>query len=110
MEHENIEGNVIPADKAKIKNIWKVTAILGAITLLEFIIALGFPGAGGHFKTATFIIMTLVKAAYIVSEFMHLGHEAKALIYTILLPCILVLWLILALLIQGTAIFEALGF
>ena len=50
MEHENIEGNVIPADKAKIKNIWKVTAILGAITLLEFIIALGFPGAGGHFK------------------------------------------------------------
>ncbi|MDP4679359.1 MAG: cytochrome C oxidase subunit IV family protein [Cyclobacteriaceae bacterium] len=110
MEHENIEGNVIPADKAKIKNIWKVTAILGAITLLEFIIALGFPGAGGHFKTATFIIMTLVKAAYIVSEFMHLGHEAKALIYTILLPCIFVLWLILALLIQGTAIFEALGF
>ena len=110
MEHENIEGNVIPADKAKIKNIWKVTAILGAITLLEFIIALGFPGAGGHFKTATFIIMTLVKAAYIVSEFMHLGHEAKALIYTILLPCIFVLWLILALLIQGTTIFEALGF
>jgi len=110
MEQENIDGNVIPADKAKIRKIWKVTAILGAITIAEFIIALGFPGAGGHFKTATFIIMTLVKAGYIVSEFMHLGHEAKSLIYSILLPCIFVLWLILALLLQGTAIFEALGF
>ncbi|MFY0654136.1 MAG: cytochrome C oxidase subunit IV family protein [Cyclobacteriaceae bacterium] len=110
MEQENIESNVIPADKAKIKKIWKVTGILAAITIAEFIIALGFPGQGGHFKTATFIIMTFVKAAYIVSEFMHLGHERKSLIYSILLPCMFVLWLILALLLQGSAIYDAVQF
>ena len=108
MEQQNIEAEVVPADKEKIKKIWKVTAILGAITVLEFIIALGMPGEGGMFKTITFIVMTLVKAGYIVSEFMHLGHEAKSLIYSILLPCVFVFWLILALLIQGSAIYDAL--
>jgi len=107
MEQENIEANVIPVDKAKIRKIWKVTAILGAITLFEFAIALGLPG-GSIFKTITFIVMTLVKAGFIVSEFMHLGHERKALIYSILLPCLFVFWLILALLMQGSAIYDAL--
>ena len=102
-----MDGQVVPADKEKIKKIWKVTAILAIITLFEFIIALGFPGQGGYLKITTFILMTLAKAGYIVSEFMHLGHEAKSLIYSILLPCIFVLWLILALLLQGSAIFEA---
>ncbi len=107
MEQETTEINVQPADKAKILKIWKVAGILAVITALEFVIA--FTVDAGSFKTITFIIMTLVKAGYIVGEFMHLGHETKGLIYTILLPCIFVMWLILALLIQGAAIFTALG-
>ena len=107
MEEQNIEAQVIPADKAKIRKIWKVTGILGIITLFEFAIALGLPG-GSTFKTITFIIMTLIKAGFIVSEFMHLRHERKALIYSILLPCLFVMWLILALLIQGSAIYSVL--
>ncbi|MDB2613221.1 cytochrome C oxidase subunit IV family protein [bacterium] len=33
-----------------------------------------------------FIVLTIIKAAYIVMEFMHLGHEVKGLKLSILLP------------------------
>ena len=33
-----------------------------------------------------FIILTIIKAAYIVNVFMHLGFERKSLQWTILLP------------------------
>ena len=42
-----------------------------------------------------------VKAFYIVGTFMHLKDEVKSLIMTILIPLTFVLWLILALLIEG---------
>ena len=97
---------VQPADKAKIRHIWKVTLILAVATGIEFVIA--FTMASGGLKTSLFIILTIVKAFYIVGEFMHLSHEVKSLIWTILLPMLFVVWLIVALLLQGAAIFEAL--
>ena len=54
-----------------------------------------------------FVGMTFIKAGYIVGEFMHLAHETKTLMWTILLPCLFVVWLIVALLIQGEALFNA---
>lgn len=102
----NIE--IQPADKEKIKRIWVVTAILGGLTAVEFVIA--FTMSAGMFKTSLFIILTIIKAFYIVGEFMHLSHEVKSLIWTLLLPLVFVVWLILALLIQGSAIFDALQF
>ena len=108
MEHQEDNIEVVPADKAKILKIWKVTGILFLATVVEFIIA--FTMDAGMFKTSIFIVLTIFKAFYIVGEFMHLSHETKGLIYSILLPCIFVIWLIVALLLQGAAIFEALGF
>lgn len=102
----NVE--VQPADKAKIKRIWIVTAYLAGFTAVEFVIA--FTMAAGGLKTSLFIILTIFKAFYIVGEFMHLSHEVKSLIWTILLPMLFVVWLIVALLLQGAAIFEALQF
>ncbi|MFZ6050907.1 cytochrome C oxidase subunit IV family protein [Halocola ammonii] len=71
------------------KKIWVVTLILTVITAFE--VALGI-----YFKRAdtftwetikiTFIILTLVKAAYIVMTFMHLGDERKNLRNIILVP------------------------
>jgi cytochrome c oxidase subunit IV len=81
------------------KQIWKVFWILFAITALEFIIA--FTVGRGTFRNVTFILMTIVKAAYIVGEFMHLKHEVKSLIMTILIPMLFVVWLIIALLVEG---------
>jgi len=45
-----------------------------------------------------------VKAAYIVGEFMHLRHEAKMLIWSILIPMIFIVWLLIALVYEGMAI------
>jgi cytochrome c oxidase subunit IV len=50
--------------------------------------------------------MTIVKAFYIVGEFMHLKHEVKSLIWAALLPCIFVVWLLIALITEGGSIFD----
>ena len=106
MEQENNGMEIIPADKEKIKHIWKITLYLFLITAAEFVIAFNLPASG--IKTTIFIVMTIVKAYYIMSEFMHLGHETKGLKWSIIAPLIFVVWLIGALLIQGEAIYSAL--
>jgi len=98
------EKNVVvkPVDKAVIRHVLKVAGILFVVTVIEFIIA--FTLASGGLKTSIFVVMTIVKAFYIVSEFMHLGHEEKGLRWMIIFPTILVIWLIIALLVEGTYI------
>lgn len=77
------------AGKAIRKKIWKVTALLSILTAAE--IAMGIwlssrdSGYWGFIKIS-FIVMTLVKAFYIVMEFMHLGHENKSLRRYIIVP------------------------
>lgn len=97
---------VQPADPAKIRKIWRVALILAVVTAIEFAIAFTIP-AGGP-RTFIFIALTIVKAFYIVAEFMHLGHERKSLIMSILLPVTFVVFLIFILWYQGTAIYSVL--
>ncbi|MCB9232441.1 MAG: cytochrome C oxidase subunit IV family protein [Bacteroidia bacterium] len=82
------------------RTIWIVFGILFLITAVEFVIA--FTVDRGNTRNIIFIVMTLVKAFYIVGEFMHLKHEVKSLVYTIILPLVFVCWLILALLVEGS--------
>ncbi len=96
--------HVQPADKAKIRKIWMVALILGIVTACEFAIAFLLPPEFRILKIAIFIGMTIVKAFYIVAEFMHLGHEVKSLTYSILIPLIFVVWLLIALIVEGDAI------
>jgi cytochrome c oxidase subunit 4 len=52
----------------------------------------------------------VVKAFYIVSEFMHLGHEVKGLIYSVILPMIFIVWLIVALVnLEGGSVKDSRG-
>ena len=90
--------------KAKIKKILFVTAILAGVTILEFICA--FTMKRGAFLTILFFVMTIGKAYYIVAEFMHLGHEVPSLKRAIIFPFIFILWLIGALLWEGSTAFE----
>lgn len=106
MEQENTQVQVIPADKSKIKKIWRVALILAFVTAVEFVIA--FTIGAGAFKTWVFILLTIVKAFYIVAEFMHLGHEKKSLVWSILLPTMFIVFLIFILMYQGAALFEVL--
>ena len=95
---------VIPPDKEKIKKLWKVAGILALITAIEFGVAFLVPHEFKNTRVWLFIAMTIVKAAYIVGEFMHLRHEAKVLIWSILIPMIFVVWLLIALVYEGLAI------
>ena len=90
---------VLPPNKEKIRKLWTVAGILGAVTLLEFIIAFTMPH--GALKTSIFVGLTIVKAAYIVGEFMHLRYEAKVLLWSILIPMIFVLWMLVAFVYEG---------
>ncbi len=102
MNTEEKKVVVQPVDKAKVRHILKVAGILLVVTVIEFIIA--FTLASGGLKTSIFVVMTIVKAFYIVSEFMHLGHEEKGLRWMVIFPVTLVIWLIIALLVEGTYI------
>jgi len=97
---------VKPVDKSKVRKIWKIAIILGIVTSIEFLLAFTMPR--GVLLYIIFVGLTLVKAFYIVSEFMHLKYEVKSLIWSILLPTILAIWLIVALLAEGDAVLNIL--
>jgi cytochrome c oxidase subunit 4 len=104
MAHHSHESQVtvLPPDKEKIKKLWTVAGILGAITAVEFIVA--FTMGHGSVKTAIFVVMTIVKAAYIVGEFMHLKYESKVLLWSILIPLGFVVWMLVAFVYEGMKI------
>ena len=80
--------------------IKQVALILVAITVVEFIFALGLAPHFPFIKQIVnpiYIVLTLVKAFFIVAYFMHLKFENKALIYIIIVPIIFILGLIFVL-------------
>ena len=101
-ENPNIE--VQPVNKSKVRQLIRVALILAAVTGLEFLVA--FTLTAGPAKTFLFIIMTIVKAFYIVGEFMHLRHEVKMLMWSIIIPMLFVVWLLIALIYEGGSILE----
>jgi cytochrome c oxidase subunit IV len=80
------------------KKIVFVTILLTAITAVEVAMGIIFKRAETFtWETIkwSFVILTLVKAGYIVMVFMHLGDEKKNLRYTILTPyLVFILYLI----------------
>jgi cytochrome c oxidase subunit 4 len=88
--------------KANTKHIWKTFWILLGVTGLEFLFAFTMPR--GVLLTVIFVTLTIVKAFYIVAEFMHLKHEVKVLIWSILIPTVFIIWMLVAFLIEGSAI------
>ena len=101
---EEIEITVIPPDKAKIKKLWMTALILLVITIFEFAVAFGVPHEYKDARVWIFITMTIVKAAYIVGEFMHLRYESKVLLWSILIPTIFIVWMLTAFIYEGMAI------
>ncbi|QKG53495.1 MULTISPECIES: cytochrome C oxidase subunit IV family protein [Hymenobacter] len=90
--------------------IWKTFWILVVITAIEFAIAFSMTSPGLRtFRNSIFIVMTLLKAFFIVGEFMHLKHEVKSLIWTILIPTALLVWLVVALVTEGSYVGEVLS-
>jgi len=95
---------VQPVNKAKVRKLLTVAFILFIVTSIEFVFA--FTMESGPLRTSIFISLTIVKAFYIVSEFMHLKYEVKVLIWSIIIPMIFVVWLVIALIYEGGAVYD----
>jgi len=96
--------------KAIRKKIWKVTALLTIITIVEVALGAFIKQSSGvwPFVKWSFIAMTLLKASYIVLVFMHLGDERKTMRYVILVPYFLfMLYLIFIALMEAMAVGNA---
>mgnify|MGYP000104900247 FL=1 len=91
------------------KTIWVIFWVLLAVTTVEVSLGLVWKemGLAWNFVKITFLVLTLVKAYYIVAYYMHLKHEYKNFIYMVALPYIvLIVYLIVMLLVEGVYINE----
>ena len=100
---------VKPVNKSKVNTFIRVTLYLAAITALEFAIAFTVPHDYKWIRIVVFVVLTIFKAYYIVSEFMHLGHEKRSLKMSIVLPLLFIIFLIFIMLFQASAIYEVLN-
>ncbi len=113
----NTEQHTVTADASahhgnpsdNVKRIWKTFWKLLIITIIELglgltIYALNLPDDLKRLLIkGVIIILSLAKAYYIVSIFMHLGDEIKNLKMTIVIPLMLFLWFIFAFVYDGNS-------
>ena len=116
MEHQPATSEVtfhhhVPGEE-NVKRIWKTFWVLLIITIIE--LGLGFsiyfihknPSYSTGLVLAikgVIVILSLAKAFYIVSIFMHLGDEIRNMIMTIVVPLMLFIWFIAAFLWDGNS-------
>ncbi len=99
---EQITVHPLPVNKEKVRKLVRIAVILGIITSCEFMLAVTMPR--GILLYAIFVTLTLVKAFYIVSEFMHLRYEVKIMIYAIMVPFFFVVYFIMMMLTEGSSV------
>ena len=106
------EISFAPEHASGTKKIWRTFWLLSLITIIELGIGLSiYTIHKGANPNATLVlafkgmvcILTLAKAYYIVSIFMHLGDEIRNMIMTIVVPLMLFVWFITAFLWDGNA-------
>ncbi|HOY27488.1 MAG TPA: cytochrome C oxidase subunit IV family protein [Flavobacteriales bacterium] len=93
------------------RKIWMVTLFLAVVTAVE--VALGaywkewMPDSWNMVKW-TFVVLTLVKATYIVMTFMHLGDERRNIRAIILLPyALFILYLVFIAIFESNLVHQA---
>ncbi len=106
------EITFMPEHESGTKKIWRTFWVLSFLTIIELSLGLAIynihqaaePNASlVLFFKGVVCILTLAKAYYIVSIFMHLGDEIRNFIMTILVPLSLFVWFLTAFLIDGTS-------
>lgn len=99
------------------KLIWQVFGFLSFITIVEVILGIIKPHSlhytdflGTSLLNWIFIILTLVKAAGIMWYFMHMNHERKNFVYSIVIPLIILIpYLVTLLLIEGSYVHDSIA-
>jgi len=94
------------------KRVKKTTILLSVITIIELAIGLIIYNIHKGENPSEFLvlafkgivcILTIAKAYYIVSVFMHLGDELRSMIMTIVVPLMLFVWFIIAFIWDGNS-------
>ena len=112
MEHQAVSSEITfhhapPGDN--VKRIWKTFWVLLIITMIELglgltLYALNLPDDLRRLLIkGVIIILSLAKAYFIVSIFMHLGDEIRNMIMTIVVPLMLFIWFITAFILDGNS-------
>lgn len=98
--HDDIKSS---ESKAQIKRILKILLWLSIITVVEvgFGLLFAYSMPRGILNTI-FLVLTLLKAFFIVRVFMHLGDEVKSFIWLVIVPLVLFVWFIIAFLADGS--------
>jgi cytochrome c oxidase subunit 4 len=102
------------AHESNTGRIWKVFFLLSVITIVEVIFGIYKPAFlhdsnlfQMNLLNWLFIILTLVKAYYIMWAFMHLEGEKSSLRWSIVAPLVfLILYLLFIILIEGNYIYD----
>ncbi len=103
------EVSFAPAPSSGTKRIWNIFWLLSVVTIIELVLGFGLAkhwyGSSGMilFVKGVICILSLAKAYYIVSVFMHLGDEIRNFIMTIVVPLMLFIWFIAAFLWDGNS-------
>lgn len=110
MENTSVHSANAEIQKPNTSAIWRTFWILLIATTVEFVVAfLMINPEMKLLRISIFLGLTVVKAFYIVGEFMHLKHEVKALIWSVLIPTLFIVWLVIALIVEGGSIFDLHG-
>lgn len=89
--------------------IWTIFFYLLALTALEFFIALALVHPGiiqkGLAVNAVYIVLTLMKAYYIVAYFMHLKFETMGFITSVSIGFFFIVYFIILMLVEGNYLY-----
>ena len=109
--HQNTSSEITfqphhTSDEEFKRRVRKTTILLSVITVIELglgllMYATDMPHFAHLVIKGVIVILTLAKAFYIVSIFMHLGDEIRNMIMTIVVPLLLFVWFIAAFLWDG---------
>ncbi|MFN5248231.1 MAG: cytochrome C oxidase subunit IV family protein, partial [Bacteroidota bacterium] len=86
-------------DPKNVSVIWRTFWILLGVTVFE--VGIAFTSIPRDILLIIFVVLTIVKAYYIVAFFMHLKNEKVSFKYSILLPFFLILYFIVMAIAEG---------
>lgn len=100
--------------KSQVSAVWKATAYMAVITIVEVVLALIWMNFLADklprvLLNGFFVVASGLKAFFIIAEFMHLKYEKRALMLSLGVPLVFLLWLLIAFMWESNAWFHMKG-
>jgi len=96
--------------KSQKNAVWRATLILSVVTMAEIGLALlhyyeiaPFSSMSKGMLSGLMVVLSLLKAYFIVGEFMHIRYEMRALTLTILVPLVFLVYGVIMFMMEGNA-------